>query len=385
VSAAVAPPPSPARADALADGRELLVVLEQVAEQGGLERVVGSVLRRWPAARVAAAAFSRPGAAPEARPAWADRVELVGRPLGRRRQVLAPLYAQRMARLDTAGARLVLSFTSHGWALGVPVPSGARHVCYRTGPSRPLTGFTAEYLRDEAPLLRAATRAALPALRGYQARLARRPHRTITPSRWSAAAIRDHLGVEADVVGNPVETSLFTPAERPRRHVLYVGRVVWHKRVGALLDAARALPGEPFVVAGDGPALAALRAAAPPNVRFTGWVPDEELLELYRTARALVHPTVEEFGLTMAEALATGTPVVAPNAGGALDVLDGPATGVLLDAVDGGAIAGALRELDRRGHDPAACRRAAERFGEERFLARVERVLRGELALSWPS
>lgn len=385
MSAAAAAPPSRARPDDLADGRGLLIVLEQAAEQGGMERVVGSVLRRWPAARVAAPAFAATNEPAQARPDWARRVELVGRPVERRRQVLAPLYARRMARLDTSQARIVLSFTSHGWALGVPVGNGTRHVCYRTGPSRVLTEFTDEYLRDEGPLLRGAARAALPALRAYQLRLARRPHRTITPSRWSADEIRRHLGVEADVVGNPVETELFTPADRVRRHVLFVGRVVWHKRVEALVEAARELPSERFVVVGEGPALAELRASAPPNVRFAGWVRDGELVELYRGARALVHPTVEEFGLTMAEALATGTPVVAPSSGGALDIVDDPATGVLLDTVDGRAIAAALRELDRRGHDPGACRRAAERFEEDRFLERVERVLLDELALSRPS
>lgn len=378
VSVSRRPPPAPA--SELGDGRDLLIVVEQVAEQGGMERVVGTVLRRWPAARCVAPAFTTTNVPRDALPDWAQGAELVGRPVAhQRRQILAPLYARRLAAAPTAGARLIVSFSSHGWALGVRVPEGARHVCYRTGPSRVLTGFTDYYLHDHGPLLRAASRVALPALRAHQVRLAGRPHRTVTVSRWSAARLREHLGVEAEIVGNPVATHLFTPADRPRRHVLHVGRVVRHKRIEALLDAARELPGEQFVVVGDGPALGTLRADAPPNVRFTGWVPDAELVELYRTAKALVHPSVEEFGLTMAEALATGTPVVAPRDGGALDVVADPATGVLLETVDGPSIARALRTLEP---DVAACRRAAERFSEDRFLARLEHVLSEELALS---
>ena len=382
MAASITAPLRDATEDLLGDGRDLLGVTEQAAEHGGVERVLGALLARWPAARCVAPAFTSTNVPPGARPAWADRFELVGRPAERRRHVLAPLYARRMSRVPVGGERLVVSFVSHGWGLGVPKREGARHVCYRTGPSRALTGFTEEYLRDEGPSARAVARAALPALRAYQLRLARRPDRTITPSTWSAAAIREHLGVEAEVVGNPIATTLFTPADRPRTHVLYVGRVVWHKRIDALLDTARELPGEAFVVAGDGPALDELRAVAPPNVRFTGWVADDVLVELYRGAKALVHPTVEEFGLTMAEAMATGTPVVAPRSGGALDVVSDPATGILVDRVDGRTLAEALRTLSDRGHDPHACRRSAERFTEDRFFARVEQVLREELALT---
>ena len=118
-------------------------------------------------------------------------------------------------------------------------------------------------------------------------------------------------------------------------------------------------------------------------MRFTGWVADDELVELYRGAKALVHPTVEEFGLTMAEAMATGTPVVAPRSGGALDVVSDPATGILVDRVDGRSLADALRALWSRGHDPppaaaapSASRRTASSRASSRSCARSSRSRR---------
>ena len=109
---------------------------------------------------------------------------------------------------------------------------------------------------------------------------------------------------------------------------------------------------------------------------------DPELRSLYRSARALVCPSVEEFGLVMAEAHACGTPVIAPNAGGAREIVDDPRTGVLVERADPASLADAVATLARTGFDPDACRRSALRFAEERFLATFARVLAEERALA---
>jgi glycosyltransferase involved in cell wall biosynthesis len=126
------------------------------------------------------------------------------------------------------------------------------------------------------------------------------------------------------------------------------------------------------VVAGSGPQLDALRARAGPHARFTGWVSDEQLRELYRSAVALVCPSVEEFGIVMAEAHACGTPVVAPRAGGALDIVQDGVTGRLVDDHSAHGLGVALREVPQ---NTAACRRSGERFGEQRFVRRLDEVL----------
>ena len=132
--------------------------------------------------------------------------------------------------------------------------------------------------------------------------------------------------------------------------------------------------------AGRGPWLERLQSRAPSNVRLAGWVDDPTLRDLYRASHAVVCPSVEEFGIVMAEAHACGVPVVAPRAGGACEIVDDPATGVLLDRVDAGSLANALRDIGDRPFDAGACRASAERFGEDRFLAGMERIISEELA-----
>jgi glycosyltransferase involved in cell wall biosynthesis len=181
-----------------------------------------------------------------------------------------------------------------------------------------------------------------------------------------------------EVLYPPVKTRFFTPAPRPRRHYLLTARMTSFKRVEVVIDAFRRLD-RPLVIAGGGPRLAPLRRSRPSNVRFTGFVSDEELRELYRCSRALVCPSVEEFGLVMAEALATGTPVIAPRAGGAMEIVDDGKTGILLDEVTPESLTQAVRAVEGMSFDAEACRGLAERFGENRFLVELDRIVSEEL------
>jgi glycosyltransferase involved in cell wall biosynthesis len=372
------PLPAVAIPTAVDDGADLVLVADQVAELGGSERVLQAVVDRYPAARVLAPRFTTTNLPPGVAAVRAERVRLAGQ--GRpRRHFLAPVFARRIARAPVGAAAVVVSLTHNGWSAAARVPPGARQLCYCAGLPRWLYGDASAYLGDYPLPLRPALRAAIPALRVHNRRLLRRPNRLLTNSSWSARAIASVYGRRAEVIHPPVRTSFFTPAPRPRRGLLAVGRLVRHKRFELLVEAARHLDDE-LVVAGGGALLPELRRRAPSNVRFAGFVDDEELLELYRGSRAFVCPSVEEFGIVMAEAQACGVPVIAPRAGGALDVVRDGETGILVDRLDGRSLAEAVRALDSRPPDQAACRASAERFAEERFVAQLERVIDEERA-----
>jgi glycosyltransferase involved in cell wall biosynthesis len=355
-----------------------LAIFTEAVEWGGTERVVQALADRFPAAPIFANGFLNLAAPdPESFP-WTGRVRLV--PSGRRkRHFLGPLYARRLAVTPVGAARVVLTLASGGWALAAPVPPGGRLICYLTGPPPPLYGEAHLYLQNERVPLRPFLLATIPALRAYYRRLIRRPHRLVSVSRAAAAAIARVYDRNSEVVHPPVRTTFFTPAQVSRRHFLAVARVVPQKRLDVLIEAFRHLD-ETLVIAGAGPWLGRLRSRAPTNVRFTGWVDDFTLRELLRSSRALVCPSVEDFGIVMAEAHACGVPVIAPRAGGATDIVDDPATGFLLDRVDPRSVAAAVRGFSSLALDPAACRASGERFAEEHFAAGIERVLAEELA-----
>lgn len=361
------------------DGAGLLIVGEQAEILGGQERVLESLLDRYPAADAVALSFASEPASGGRSPVGAERVRRLRVP-GRRRPLLMPLYAGRMALARPRRADVVLSITQGGSSLAARTRGATRHVAYSSGPPT-LYGQSRLSLADERPALRPLVRAALPALRACHAGLMRRPDRLIANSSYSASHLKSQYGLAAEVLHPPVRACFFTPRPSERRHWLAAGRVTSQKRFDLVVEAFARVDA-PLVVAGVGGALDRLRAAAPPNVTFVGFAGDESLRELYRSARGLICPSVETFGLVMAEALACGTPVIAPRVGGALELVREGVNGVFLKYADPGGVVRALGALERLNPSPQACRASIEAYSSERFLAQIEAVLDAERALA---
>ncbi|HEX8307704.1 MAG TPA: glycosyltransferase [Allosphingosinicella sp.] len=158
------------------------------------------------------------------------------------------------------------------------------------------------------------------------------------------------------------------------------GNLVALKGQGLAVEALAQLPGANLLIAGEGPerpALEALIAARglAPRVRLLGGVSPEAMPELLAAADLMLLPSERE-GLANVwiESLASGTPILIADVGGAREVLDRPEAGRLV-ARDAGAIAAAAREMLGSPPDPAAVRRSAERFSWERNGAELHEHL----------
>jgi glycosyltransferase involved in cell wall biosynthesis len=147
------------------------------------------------------------------------------------------------------------------------------------------------------------------------------------------------------------------------RHFLYVGDDEPRKRVGVLLDAYRRYR----AAGGEAPLLLAGRVRDPSSagVEIVSRPSPERLAQLHAEAIALVHPAIEEgFGLTLLEALAAGTPVVAARSRAALEVCGDAA--LLLDAGDGAVLAAGLADAMTALAGDAGLRRRLATEGLER-------------------
>jgi glycosyltransferase involved in cell wall biosynthesis len=132
-------------------------------------------------------------------------------------------------------------------------------------------------------------------------------------------------------------------------------------------------------VIGDGPDGRRLRRLAGPTIRFTGRVPDAEVAALLSSARALVVPGTEEFGIAAVEAQAAGRPVIALRDGGVRETVLEGVTGTFFERSDPDALAAAVTGFDPLGVDPDACVRNARRFGREPFVRGMRRAIRAAL------
>ena len=98
-----------------------------------------------------------------------------------------------------------------------------------------------------------------------------------------------------------------------------------------------------------------------------GYVPDEDLPDLLARCKAFVFPGREDFGIAPLEAQASGRPVIAYRAGGALDsILEGE-TGAFFHETTPESLAQAVLSFDADRVDPLACRANAERFSVPHF------------------
>jgi glycosyltransferase involved in cell wall biosynthesis len=198
----------------------------------------------------------------------------------------------------------------------------------------------------------------------------------IANSQLTRERIRRFYDRDAAIVYPPVETHRFAPGT-PGEELLLVSEIVRHKRPAVALEAAR-LARVPIRVAGSGPDFDALRREFP-EADFLGRVGDEELAELYASARAVIVPSMEEFGITAVEAQAAGRPVIAAAGGGALEtVLDG-VTGTFARLDDAASFAAAIRNLQQLEFDPARAVQNAERFSVEAFRAALSAHVDGVL------
>ncbi|MFD1571406.1 glycosyltransferase family 4 protein [Halorubrum laminariae] len=146
----------------------------------------------------------------------------------------------------------------------------------------------------------------------------------IAVSEWEQERLRADFGVDATVIPNGVDVERFAnaePEERDRPYLLCVGRLEEYKGVQHVIRALSELPDYDLLVAGSGPYRDELERIAreegvADRVDFLGYVDDERLPGLYAGAEAYVTMSeFEAYGMTVAEALAAGTPCVVREAG----------------------------------------------------------------------
>ena len=209
--------------------------------------------------------------------------------------------------------------------------------------------------------------------------------RTLAPSTVTATGLLGQGINNVWLWGRGVDTARFDPARRseqiraqlaPGGELIagYVGRLATEKRV-ELLAGITALHGVRLVIVGAGPAEPYLRQHVPGAV-FLGERRGDELAAIYASLDVFVHSgPYETFGQTLQEAAASGLPVVAPAAGGPLDLVDDGVTGYLVPPGNADAFTAAVARL---AADPAM-RQAFGAAGRRKVLGRSWGALTDEL------
>lgn len=162
--------------------------------------------------------------------------------------------------------------------------------------------------------------------------------------------------------------------------ILYVGRLEKYKGVHTLIEAMKSFKDTKLKIAGTGNYEMELRdlAKGMKNVEFLGFVKGRSLFELMSLARVLVVPSIwyEPFGLVAVEAMSCGTPVIASDKGGLVDIVEDGVSGLIFKAGDIVDLKRALGEFIKSkssaiSHGDLAKQRAFKRFNPEDHNKRI--------------
>ncbi|MGN8158826.1 glycosyltransferase [Salinisphaera sp. RV14] len=352
-----------------------------VTDRGG-EKVVNSLCKLFPDADVFTHVIDRErfGALNKAHYV---RETFIARIPGARKhyQRLLPLMPLALEQLDLREYDLVISSES-GPAKGVLTGPDTLHICYCHSPMRYLWDMYPDYREAAGRLTRAMMVPLTHYLRLWDRASADRVDHFIANSHFIRARIRKCYRRDAKVIHPPVDVGRFECVYEKGDYFLLLGQLTRYKRPDIAIEAFRARSSMRLLVVGEGDFRDELRRNAPGNVEFLGRVDDARVKELLESARALVFPGVEDFGIVPIEAMACGTPVLAYGRGGALEtVIDGE-TGLLFSHQTPEFLMSALERLEQWEPtiDRAAIRAHALTFSEERFHHRMKEAVDGWLA-----
>ena len=346
---------------------QLALVHDWLNQMGGAEAVLETLVDMFPRAPIYTSIYWRKRMPPTYQ-GWELRTSWLTRQPGtdQHHQPFLLLYPSVWSALNLSKYDLILSNKS-GFCHGVRTrarrkPKRALHICYCLAPTRYVWSFD-DYVRNEGlgHVPRTLMKPVIAWLRRWDYAAAQRVDHFIAISREIQARIKRDYHRDSVVIHPPVDIRRYHPHDRPGDYYLIVSRLIPYKRIDLAIEAFNQL-GLPLVIGGTGRDQARLEKLARPNIQFLGRVRDADLPDLLARSRAFVFPGYEDFGITPVEAQASGRPVIAYGAGGALDtVIDGQ-TGVLFPQQTVEALIEAVERLNTLHLEPQLIRSNAERF-----------------------
>jgi glycosyltransferase involved in cell wall biosynthesis len=275
-----------------------------------------------------------------------------------------------MQGLDLREYDVVIS-SSFNFAHHVLTGPQTRHICYCHSPARFLWDYSAYAEREGFGRgKRFVVESLLPVMRSLDLSAASGVDAWISTSGIVRDRIRKFYRRRSQVIPPPVDMSAFQPAASHDNYYLLLMRLVGWKRADIVIEACNQL-GLKLVVAGDGRELSNLKAIAGPTISFAGRVEGVEKANLFARCAAFILPALEDFGITPLEAMASGRPVIALGAGGALDTVKPGVTGEFFYSQTVESLVSVLRSFDPTRYDPETIEAEARKYDSAHFRRRI--------------
>lgn len=281
---------------------------------------------------------------------------------------LFPLFPFAIERIKLDNYDLIIS-SSYCVAKGIRKNKDQLHICYCHSPVRYAWDLKQEYLDAvKEPISKFIFSKLLNDLRRWDKKTAKRVDHFIANSKNVSSRIQQNYNREAEVIYPPVDIAKFEIETEKQNYYIAVSRLVSYKKTELLVKAFKEFPELKLKVAGDGPNRKKLLKLAGENVEMLGFVESKKLAEKIKNAKAFLAAANEDFGITIVEAQACGTPVIVPYLGGYKETVT-PQTGLFFKDQSLDSIKNAIRQFESedKKYDPKEFTNNVMHFKKERF------------------
>ena len=215
-------------------------------------------------------------------------------------------------------------------------------------------------------------------LRKNDFKLAQKPDFLIANSSYSKDEISKYYKRDASVVFPPVEVDKFKLERNKKDYYITTSRQVNWKKLDLAVEAF-SKNGKKLVLVGGGAEHQKLveLAGDAKNIEFIPRISDPlELSKIVAEAKGFVFPSLEPFGIAPIEALATGTPVLAFNQGGAQDYIKDGENGVFFNEQSSTSILEVVEKFEKISFDSEKVSESAKKFSKENFKKNFEEEIK---------
>lgn len=362
---------------------KVAVVHDFLVAYGGAERVLEVLCEMFPDAPIYTLLYDKEKMKGkfEGKKIHASFLQKFPKFLRKRYRYLLPFMPTAPETFDLRDFDLIIS-SSGAWSKGIVTRLDVPHVCYMHSPMRFVWDESDQYLRQQQKKGWQAffIRLVLSYIRVWDKAAADRPDCIIANSKYTQDRIKKYYGRESMVIYPPLPCETKNSSEArlksAKGYFLVVARLSPYKKVNMIVEAFNKLE-LPLVVVGEGNQKKYLRSIAKENVKIIGWQGEDKLQQYYQNARCVVHAAVEDFGLTVAEAMAHGVPALAIRKGGVKEILSEGKTGEFFDAATPEVIADGVRRFmeNEKRYDREFIKSEAEKFSKERFILEFSKFI----------
>jgi glycosyltransferase involved in cell wall biosynthesis len=298
---------------------------------------------------------------------------------------LLPFLPVAPETFDLRDFDLVIS-SSGAWSKGIITRLNTIHIAYIHSPMRFVWDYnSAKYLKEnKKSKFGFCVQPFLNYLRIWDKQAADRPDYIIANSKYTQKRIAKYYRRESEVVYPPTQNfqSISNESINTRyqiqdaRYFLIVSRLSPYKRVDLAVKVFNKL-NLPLVVIGDGEQKEYLQKIAKSNVKILGWKDDDEVARYLQEARAFVFPAVDDFGLTIIEAISVGVPVVAYREGGALEIIKEGENGEFFNEQTAESLTGGVGRFieNEKKYNKEIIKQSVEKFSKEIFVEKLRGII----------